>query len=38
MLKKMLKAGQTWQTETQQATTDGHIDLNVTFLSNTNMM
>ena len=28
----------TWQTEDQQATTAGHTDLNVTFLSNTNTM
>ena len=26
----------TWHTEAQQAPTDGHIDLNLTFLSNTN--
>ena len=28
----------TWQSQPQQATSDGHIDLNVTFLSNTNTM
>ena len=28
----------TWQTQAQQATTDGHNDLNVIFLRNTNTM
>ena len=28
----------TWLTQAQQATTEGHIDLNVAFLSHTNTM